>query len=877
MRQIGGRCAVLIAVVLAVVIVTPASAAAVRSGWWTQTGAASAVLDSDVPPGGMLVQAGPNGPIAVAAVAVDALLSTVVVPVVGQAVMTSPVRACRLTGVFTPVQGGQWADAPPYDCTGAVQAKQAGTNLTFTLGPLAIDGVVLVASGQADRVALGPPTVVLADGPAAQAPAPPSPTAAGPSTDAWPVPAAGGIQLPPLSAAQPVLSPSATAPVPTTLQAPATRPLVAVSPAVSSPHGATRRTLGTLLAVALLLALLVYWTDGFGAGSWRAGSSSPLPISEAPMTQPDLPELVRHEVRRQLAAGPRRYAPLAAGMAAVLALVVLVPDARNGSNAASLNGPTAGQPLSPGGSTGGGTGPASSTGVTTPGSTGTSGGTTPAGSTGVAGPSTSGANPGSGTTGTTGSTGGTVNAQGVARNGTKCGQGVRQFAFVPYSPLCVPKFTGDNGGATAHGVTKDSITFVLRNPTDYDGARSAVAASTFAEALHDTQVMVKVFNSQFELYGRQVVIKSFSGRGSFIAEAAGQDQAGASADAQTAYDAGAFASGIPPDPQVYQNALSSRGVISFGLNSQGTVASSRKAYPYEYQSLGPIADFQAIGVADIICGRMAKMPAVFAGDPLLAKQTRSFGLVLSQQAQTADGGTNQIPNLVKKECGQTVRTYTYQGNPASNASDASSIATQAKADGTTTLVLISDLLFAPNMTTAAVQSGYKPEWIVPTLNRDQTARQMDATAVKSMVFVHPWKAQSYPANKASCYRIYKMGDPNGEPQSDQYAGATFDSNCVLLLELFGALQAAGPRLTPATFGQGFFSLPASAGAGDFGAWSYAKDHYSPDSTYTLQYWNPSGTNPYDNGTGYYVNCREASDTPYVGPKSGSGQLRCLGR
>ncbi|MBK5305412.1 MAG: hypothetical protein JJD92_01850 [Frankiaceae bacterium] len=443
--------------------------------------------------------------------------------------------------------------------------------------------------------------------------------------------------------------------------------------------------------------------------------------------------------------------------------------------------------------------------------------------------------------------------------------------------MCAPKFTGDNGGATAHGVTNTTITFVMRNPSDYDAAASAVAASTFNQALHDIQVLVKVFNKQFELYGRQVVVKTFSGRGSFVAEAAGQDQAGASADAQTAYDLGAFASGIPPDPAVYQNALSSRGVISFGLDGQGTVAASRKAYPYQYQSLGAVPDFQADGMSDVVCQRMAKMPAVFAGDPVLAKKTRSFGVVLSQQAATADGGTNLLPGLVKRRCGETVRTYTYAGNPAGNASDANQIATQAKADGVTTLVLFTDLLFAPTMTNAAVQQSYLPEWLTPTLNRNQTARQMNATAVKSMVFALPWRAQNFPADKASCYRIYKMGDPGGEPQSDEIAGATFDSNCALLLELFGALQGAGPRLTPASFGQGFFSLPPSAGSGDFGKWSYDTDHYSPDSSYTLQQWQPSGTNPYDGGTGSYINCREPVDLPYSKAKLGSGQLKCLGR
>lgn len=872
---------------------TSASAAGVSHGWWSQTHAASAVLDSDVPADGLLVQRSPAGDIAVAAVHGAGPLHTLTVPLVGTPVLTSPVRACRLTGAFSPEQGGAWADRPPFDCVGAVSATLRGSTLTFALSTMQTAGVVLQATGESDRVAFGAPAVVLEEPPPAG-----SRSSVG-TPDRRQVsalaltPLVGPVRpLPVASSFQTPEGVSLPAPTPAiALQSAPDVPVLSVTPRSVS-GGSTRTTAATAVALALLLALLLYWSEGFGAAMWRTQPllRRPLtvPINEVSMTQPDLPELIRHEVRRQLAAGPRRYAPLAASVVALLALVVLVPDVHPNGASSNLNGALGGTGgVAPGTATGGSPGTTSGTlpGATSGLTNGGTGGSGTAGTTGSAG-STGGASTGTSTGGTsagidrssTSTTRGVVpQPAGTAVNGTKCGPGIRQFTFTPYSPMCIPHFTGNNGGATAHGVTKSTITFVLRNPSDYEAARSAVAASSFAAGLHDTQVLVDVFNKQFELYGRKVVLKTFTGRGSFIAEAAGQDQAGASADAQQAYDLGAFASGIPPDPQVYQNALSSRGVISFGLDGVGTIASSRTAYPYQYQSLGPVADFQAIGMSDLICGRMAKMPAVFAGDPLLAKKNRTFGLILSQQAATAQGGTNELPSLVKSRCGETVRTYTYQGNTANNASDAANIATRAKADGITTLVLVTDLLFGPTMTSAAVQQSYQPEWLVPKLNRNQTARQMDSTAVKNMIFAHPWKAQSFPADKGGCYQIYKLGDPTGEPQSDQIAGATFDSLCSLLLEFFGALQTAGPQLSPTTFGQGFFSMPPSAGPGDFGTWSYAKDHYSPDSTYTLQYWKPTGDNPYDGGTGSYLNCLENANIPYVGATLGSGQLRCLGR
>ena len=49
---------------------------------------------------------------------------------------------------------------------------------------------------------------------------------------------------------------------------------------------------------------------------------------------------------------------------------------------------------------------------------------------------------------------------------------------VAYSPPCVGKWSGSNGGATTHGVSDPTITVALRNPSDWDTAAKATGVPT---------------------------------------------------------------------------------------------------------------------------------------------------------------------------------------------------------------------------------------------------------------------------------------------------------------------------------------------------------------------------------------------------------------
>lgn len=582
------------------------------------------------------------------------------------------------------------------------------------------------------------------------------------------------------------------------------------------------------------------------------------------------------ELRPSVAEVAARYIPMLAGVLAFILLVVLVPDASNSlapgetlaQQEASSGATTTGVPAAEATTTGvpaegpiptGGSGSGS---ATAPSGSG-SGGSTPAGSTGPG----SGGGPSGGDKSGKGVSG----SPGVAVSGVKCEPGVRQVSWSPYAPMCTARWSGENnGGATAHGVTASTITLVLRNPSDWDTAAETTGVATFAEIVHDTKVLVDFFNSQFELYGRKVVVKTFNGRGSFFAEGANKGQEAASADAQTAYDLGAFVDGFPITAGAYSDAEAARRIISFAPGN--SLAAYRANAPYMYGvPLGPVADIQGAGVAAVACQRMAKMNAVFAGDPLFRASTRKFAVLEPEQPEYAGGGAIFVDEL--KKCGAPVELYRYNADVTLEAQQAATISARMAADGMTTVIMLTDPLMSQFMTHAATSTGYRPEWVF-TVFPQGLARQADPNQLAHSIDVSPWHATNGPPAQRLCAGIYQLADPGGNPQSGPQG---LDGSCSLLLALFSALQQAGPELTAQSFNQGWFSLPESKTSSDFGRWSFASDQWSPLASMSVLQWNAGEKSPYDGGTGQWVACGGPADYPYRKAELGSGQLQCYGQ
>jgi hypothetical protein len=150
---------------------TARAAPAQEVGWWwkaQQNAAVSLPPPPGVPDGGLNVARDPSGEAAVAALRLEAgdgtvdSLTLTVAAGFETAASLMVVRACAVTGAWSPALAGPWSDRPTWDCARAVAGVVAGNRMTWTLsGDFRRGGdaeVMLVPdpAGPAGQVAFAP-------------------------------------------------------------------------------------------------------------------------------------------------------------------------------------------------------------------------------------------------------------------------------------------------------------------------------------------------------------------------------------------------------------------------------------------------------------------------------------------------------------------------------------------------------------------------------------------------------------------------------------------------------------------------------------------------------------------------------------------------
>ena len=577
-------------------------------------------------------------------------------------------------------------------------------------------------------------------------------------------------------------------------------------------------------------------------------------------------------VRRYLARLIVRALPVGAVLLAAVLVIVLVPS--KGGNNSGSNQAANGLSASAGGTGSGGTSNSGS-----PGSASSAGGaSSPAGGTAS---SSAGGAAGTGPVTQAGTAGGgpiaPVATSGASRTGVTCGNGARQFSFSKYAPLCVPAYSGNNGGATAPGVTASTITIVYRNRSSGESAAISAATGaaeggTDAQYLQDMDTYISYFNKIFELYGRKVVLKAFNGQGDYVQEDQGQDLAAAEADAVTAKDEGAFADVSFPlgsSTQPYEEDLARQGVLSMGATYMPQSWFGQFA-PYEYSAASPTGTQGGNYTIHVICSRFQGMPAVFAGDAVMQHEKRVFGLITPENPIYMETG-DQIQNGLTG-CGVKVaRRVSYSVDIPTYQQQSTSIIAQMKASGVTTVICGCDPIFPIFADSAADAEDYHPEsaelGFGDPLGRLPSSDQMAHTI--STDGTQP------AADATEAYTAFQKADPGGKP-----AEIYFPLPYEILLYLFDALQGAGPDLTPQSFQKAVFSMPASLPNGDFGPWQSGPNKYTPFIATQIGYWDPNATSKYDGQKGAWQSCESgqyfAFDNADAFPPP-ERQLHCFGK
>lgn len=525
----------------------------------------------------------------------------------------------------------------------------------------------------------------------------------------------------------------------------------------------------------------------------------------------------------------RRYGPLLAVAAVQLLIIAVVPstaqrqsddtvqteDGRRGGTS-DVDGDgiddVTGEALSPDG---------------TP-SDGSVDGTAPGpGAGGSGGSGSGGGGAGGGGSGGAGSGGG---GGGVAAGDTSHCKAGRQFdpAIYEWAPPCVPKFTGDNGGAPkgTRGVTKDTIK-VVAVLGNYGAAVQKILESqgspTFGQFSAFAESAEKFINANYELYGRKVDLVPYQ----FKATTGGEK---APNDAELRNEVRQIVQAHNPFAITWANSVSSGSYDEFsrlkvvnlggyGFSDEFNLA--RRPYHWDVQMGG----YQlAENVSAWYCNRMhggGSAKATYAKSSSnfpLESRNRTLGIITTDDIENLKVVT-RVKQLLKSKCGVEVNHEYKYAQDISTLPQQRQAAYEAMTKGATatTVMCFCDQVAPTFLYKTCSDNQYFPEHaIVATgvMDLDRAAQAYDHGAEYPQKpsqrtttgdglyeqFENAFGLAQFPKQvpfaQTSAVRAWKAAGNTTE----LYHSAEEELHYYAMLA--GMMQMAGPKLTPANLEQG---------------------------------------------------------------------------
>jgi len=432
----------------------------------------------------------------------------------------------------------------------------------------------------------------------------------------------------------------------------------------------------------------------------------------------------------------------------------------------------------------------------------------------------------------------------------------------------VPYFDGNNGGATFQGVTKDSIRIVFYNdrtfegelnepwkPSDDDQCQSAAAGPYECQgAIRTMKAHLKYFAERYMTYDREVRVVAQKSSGNV-----GGTCASRQADADRAireWEPFAVVSLVQGNQHCYAAKMSKERIPVFGLNEDLPEESYEAVRPYAFGFM-PTQEVQSSWTASFICRKLVGGNARFSDDVLVGGLPRKIGFIRPQgesRGSELPEAAAMLVSELKRQCDYEFdieRYYEARQNPSpSGAAEAPNIISLFKQERVTTIVCycipVGPENTAPTMLRTATGANYFPEWVwdqASAMDRGQWQRVHGDRSQPAMGTTYFWYSPAF--REQFHYQAYLSQEPGTE-------ASTFWSYRYyhLYLNLFEAIQAAGPKLTPETVEQGMFTFNflihgdprvPMGGYGPYGP--NAISNYTFVDTGMAWWWDPNGTPP----------------------------------
>lgn len=428
-----------------------------------------------------------------------------------------------------------------------------------------------------------------------------------------------------------------------------------------------------------------------------------------------------------------------------------------------------------------------------------------------------------------------------------------------YAPTCVAPFRGSNGGATAPGVTAETIKVIVwigdpsKDPLQAALVRSAGSDTDVRTAEENYRGWIDLYSQYAELYGRRIEVSFFKGSG------APSDPVAAKADAQAIIDQQPFAVlGGPNQTDAFADEITAAKIMCMGCSTASPTKFMRDRAPYIWTT-GQLPEQASTLAAEMIGNLFAGRKAQWAGDPALRSRTRVFGAVhYDTPAGQQREAFRTFKSLLAERDIELASDTRYYLDLARAQENARTIIAKLKAAKVTSVIFYGDPLTPSYLTKEATAQDYRPEWIIgPSVYAD--------TAVFGRIYdqdqwQHAFGLSLIPARStreaSGAYKLWtwQFGTP---PPNNNYA--VHQGPVSLLMT---GINLAGPNLTPETFRDGMFRsgiaggnpLAATISFGKHGIWPNTSDDLGGADDGTLIWWNPTakGFDEIGNdGTGLY--------------------------
>ena len=432
--------------------------------------------------------------------------------------------------------------------------------------------------------------------------------------------------------------------------------------------------------------------------------------------------------------------------------------------------------------------------------------------------------------------------------GARCDTTIGRLA-VPdfFAQPCFAPFTGDNGGATATGVTADEITIVY-----YEGQQTdpIIAYITDAVQVDDTngdqfetmRQLIRYYETYYELYGRKVNLITFEGTGNATDEVAARADA-----AQIALEHKPFVVfGGPALTSAFADELAANNVMCIGCTPGQPASFYSDRSPYVWGLDGSPQQKESHTV-EFLTKQMIGKNASHGGDDV-KDLPRKLGLLYLENSGAAKELADTFAADMEAAGSPFAEVVAYQLEPTTIQATATQVITRMKAAGVTTIVFSGDPVAPRDFTKEATAQEYFPEWVI------SASTLVDVTAFARTYDQQQWAhafgvtqlAARTPSEQIGAFYIYRWF--NGVDPPADGSIAVFAPNPALF---FAVVQGVGPNLTPETFHDAAFALPTSSQTlsisqpyltyGDRGYWP--DDDYLGVDDATSIWWDPVATGP----------------------------------